>query len=187
MKHFRQYFVVKLLLVALAFSMAGCSSVMRKTTLVDHLDSDTALVNFVRPAIFFGDGRDYDLWDGNKYIGEMEAGKIVQYRAKPGPHVFMANGFNWSYVKADLVGGKQYFLKGSVVPFHGIILGVVDVKTDARVKEWLTYSPRELVAEKGVSYSARNKDRVESALKELNEGRANSFELKPDNGLSVGN
>lgn len=187
MAYFSRPFVAKLLLAGLIFMMAGCSSMMRKTTLVDHLDNDVAVVNFVRPAIFLGDGRDYDLWDGDKYIGEMVAGTIVQYKAKPGPHVFMASGRNWSYVKADLLGGKQYFLKGTVTPFHGIVLGVADARSDGRIKEWLSYSPRELVADKGESYCAAKKEEVQKALADLNEGRATSFELKPENCLSVTN
>jgi len=176
-------FVFGLCILVLAAQIAGCSSAMKKTTLIEQADKEFAMVNIVRPSLFRGDAMDYDLWDGARFVGVIEAGTIIQYKAKPGRHIFMANGRNWSYVKADLAAGKQYFLKATVLPYHGVILGVADVKSEERIKEWLTYQPKEIADEKREQYEKGKKDSAVEALKELDEGRAEFFELKPANGL----
>jgi hypothetical protein len=156
---------------------------MQKSHIMEHTDSNTAVVNFVRPSIFVGDGVDYDLWDGSKFIGELGAGTIVQYKTTPGSHVFMSKGRYWAYVKADLTGGKQYFIKLSILPFGGLVLSAIEAQNNPKVKDWYSYQPKELIAEKGESYAAGKKEEAEKALKEFSEGRASGFDLKPEHGI----
>jgi hypothetical protein len=156
---------------------------MQKTKIVDHVDSNTAMVNFVRPSIFLGDGVNYDLWDGNKFIGVLGSGTIVQYKTTPGAHVFMSKGRYWAYVKADLAGGKQYFIKLSILPFGGLILSAIEAQKNPNVKDWYEYQPKELIADEGESYAAGKKEDAEKALKEFKDGRADGYDLKPEFGI----
>jgi hypothetical protein len=163
--------------------LAGCSSVMQKTAVVDHVSNDQAIVSFVRPSIFFGDGLDYDLWDGNKFIGVLGSGTIVQYKTTPGSHVFMSKGRYWAYVKADLAAGKQYFIKLSVLPFGGLVLSAIEAQRNPNVKDWYRYQAKELMEGKGESYSAGKKEDAERALKDFNDGRTNGYDLRPEFGI----
>jgi len=183
MKYFERFMNMRLFLVSIVFLTSGCSSVMQKTTIVDQVDSNTAMVSFVRPSIFVGDGLDYDLWDGNKFVGVLGAGTIVQYKTTPGAHVFMSQGRYWAYVKADLAGGKQYFIKLSVLPFGGLVLSAIEAQKNPKVKDWYAYQPKELVAGKEESYAAGKKAGAEKALKEFYDGRADGYDLKPEYGI----
>ena len=107
MKYFKRFMNLRLFVVAVVFLTTGCSSVMQKTAIVDHVDTNTAMVNFVRPSIFIGDGLDYDLWDGNKLIGVLGSGTIVQYKTTPGAHVFMSKGRYWAYVRETWLVGSN--------------------------------------------------------------------------------
>src|SRR4051812_44122291 len=91
---------------ALVF-LGGCSAApMRPAKFNATAESSQAIVTFVRESIWMGDGIHLYLWDGETFIGTLSAGTLVQYRVAPGPHVFMANSENWSYVKADLQPGS---------------------------------------------------------------------------------
>ena len=35
----------------------------------------------IRRAVFMGDGWNYDVWDGDKYVGVLGAGNLLQHRA----------------------------------------------------------------------------------------------------------
>ncbi len=78
--------------------------------------------------------------DGDSFIGTLSAGTLVQYRVAPGPHVFMANSENWSYVKADLQPGKHYFIKANMFPGFATARSALTPvpNTDERIKTWPT-------------------------------------------------
>ncbi len=120
--------------------LGGCASMkMQKVPLVSTPRTNTALVTFVRPSIFFGDGVGVDIWDGERVIGVLGAGKLVQYEAESGKHLFLASAENWSYTTADLLPGRRYFIKANIFP--GVLFGRValskcrskDRSTDPRV------------------------------------------------------
>jgi len=101
-------------------------------------DESTAVVNFVRRSVMLGDGWNYDVWDGDQYVGLLGAGNLLQYRAQPGEHTFMAmaRGVHvWTYMKANVVAGKQYFARAFPIPFS---LQAYDSNSDERVDEWAT-------------------------------------------------
>jgi hypothetical protein len=107
---------------------------------LQQVDESSALITFVRRYIYLGDTVIFDVWDGETYIGELLAGRTLQYKATPGPHTFMMmkRGLTaWSFIKADVAVGKEYFIKGNFTPFH---LGGADARTDVRVEEWRTMS-----------------------------------------------
>lgn len=113
--------------IFLALTISGCAgSKMQKSQRMSlEPQSDKALVTFLRPAIFFADGMDIEIWDTANFVGSLSAGTYVQYLAEPGPHVFMAEAENWSYVKADLQGGKHYYILGKMFP--GILVARVAI------------------------------------------------------------
>lgn len=105
-----------LLVSALLFLLSACSSsIMVPTANMAAPDSNYALVSFVRPT-FFGGAILFSLWDSEEFVGVLTAGSMVQYKAKPGEHIFLARGENWSYVKANLQAGRQYVIEGKVFP-----------------------------------------------------------------------
>jgi hypothetical protein len=79
-----------------------------KTTPADH-----ALVTFIR-ATSYGGAIDFGLWDGDKLIGVIDPKAYIQYKATPGEHVFLARAENWSYVKANLEEGRNYYILTNV-------------------------------------------------------------------------
>ena len=177
------------LLLVSAAAIVGCSTPMRKTTpRRDPVGRDAALVNFVRPRIFFGDGQSFDLWDGEKFIGVISAGSMIQYRTQPGNHVFMlrpiSGSEDWSYVKANLAGGKQYFVKVNVRFSGSGWFGVANAKEDDRTEIWLTkLQPMETVPEELDSYLLKRVGEAKEALRNFFDGRATYVELHPEDGM----
>jgi len=83
-----RFFVSLIVMVPLTGCIGGLAK-MERVAFVDEAVADQALVNIVRPRVFLGDGANNDIWDGDKFIGTLGAGKLIQYKAIPGYHVFM--------------------------------------------------------------------------------------------------
>jgi hypothetical protein len=125
-------------------------------------DESTAVVSFIRRAVLMGDGWNYDVWDGDEYIGVLGAGNLLQHRAKPGEHIYllMARGLHiWTYMKADLVAGKNYFARALPIPFS---LQPADSNSDERVDTWASMKVDRL--EKGDREKAIKKFGAEQQL-----------------------
>ena len=102
--------------ILLALTLSGCgSSMMTRVARMDAPSDGYALVSFVRPSVF-GGAIKFGLWDSDKFIGILTAKSVVQYKVKPGKHLFIARAENWSYVEADLAAGKHYVIVGRVFP-----------------------------------------------------------------------
>ncbi|WP_077343208.1 hypothetical protein [Pseudocolwellia agarivorans] len=122
------------------FGASGCSSLAKMKTVnkVDNVQSNQSMVSIVRPRIFLGDGVDFEVWDGNKFIGTLKAGSMIQYLTLPGEHDFMIDptqGGKWAYTNLNLEAGKTYYIKPNTVPFVGLNLGVA-LPDDARISKW---------------------------------------------------
>jgi hypothetical protein len=168
--------------------LTGCASVsMQKTTLVKEPVADTALVTFVRPAVFLGDGVSINVWDGERFVGSLKAGTLIQYSAKPGEHLFLASAENWSYTTANLLPGKRYFIKANMFP--GVLYGRVALapvpRTDSRIEEWLSrLDPMTALEADLRTVQSEKRDDVRDAVMDFKAGKVSSFgELKPDDGL----
>lgn len=161
--------------------LAGCAAApMRDATYQRDVDASHALVTFVRQSVWMGDGINVYLWDGDTFIGTLGAGTLVQYKAAPGPHIFMGNSENWSYVKADLKPGKHYVIKANMFP------GVMTMRsaltpvenTDERIATWpTTMQAREVIPEKQDKYVSDRKASAAAALAAFNEGSVKFAEL----------
>ena len=174
-----------LFFLVLSSVFAGCSTPMRKTALnTESVGRNSALVNFVRPRVFWGDGVSFDLWDGDTFVGVTSAGSIIQYQTQPGSHVFMIRGGSrWSYVKANLASGSRYFVKVNL-GYGTASLGVVNAKEDDRISVWLTkLQPIETLPEEMDSYASERIEEAREALQILLDGHASYAEMHPEDGI----
>lgn len=111
---------------------------MKPVAKVDAAPEGKALVNIVRPRVFMGDGVNYRVWDGTTYLGTLKAGRIVQYAAEPGEHVFLVDstqGGKWGRAVFQVEPGQVYYLKPNQIPFVGLQLGVAE-ESDERIQIW---------------------------------------------------
>lgn len=179
---------VALMLVAVL--TGGCSfNTWRTALLREDAPSETALVTFVRPAVFMGDAVDAYVWDGSQFVGALGAGTLLQYTTKPGAHLFVGNGKepeSWAFVRADLQAGKQYILKMKVYPgiFSAQVGFTVVPKTDTRVSAWIqNLKPVTTNPEKMMSYSTEKQNAVDNAIYDFKTGKLTTYiTLSPDEG-----
>ena len=168
----------RLLLLGLAaWTLSGCASTVMHQVAPVTLSGGTgkALVTFMRPS-YFGGAIQFGIWDSENFVGVLSAGSYVQYLAEPGPHVFMARAENWSYVKADLEGGKQYFILGKVFP--GIWKARVALDPvrpgdpdAAKIDQWLQeLTPTAVIPEQFDAYVSPRVEQVKTALGEVDNG-----------------
>jgi hypothetical protein len=162
-------------------SLTGCAAApMRPAQYRSAPAAEEAIVTFVRESIFMGDGIHLYLWDGDAFVGTLSAGTLVQYRTKPGQHVFMASSENWSYVKADLKPGKHYYIKANMFPgFATMRSALQPVESgDDRVTAWPTkLKVKEVVPEQKDKYVATALPKARAALQEFNDGAVKSFDM----------
>ena len=140
-------FVASLLSIGL-LSMAVVAEAADKKKPASRLllkpDESTVVISFIRRAVLMGDGWNYDVWDGDAYVGILGAGNLLQYRAQPGEHTFMmmARGIHvWAFMKANVLAGKEYFARAYPLPFS---LQAFDSNSDERVDEWATMKVEKL-------------------------------------------
>jgi len=166
------------LLFLMLVSLYGCSSqIMMPASPLVSINNDKALVTFlmsqrvpnIGPTFKF----EFDIWDGDKFIGALSTQKYFQYVADPGEHLFVARGGNWSFVKATLQPGKKYYVFLNIPPrpfrlSHGVSLQPVK-KED---KELMAEMPSYLNDLKPVSiatgqYDHYIKERIEEVRNEI--------------------
>lgn len=122
------------------FGLTGCTGLgqMKETKFENGIERDMAMVNFVRRSVFIGDGAQVEAWDGDKFIGTLGSGRLLQYKAKPGNHTFMVyvQG-SWGIAKGELKSGKTYYLKFNMSGGGPVSLGAAK-SDDPRIDEWKT-------------------------------------------------
>jgi len=170
------------------FVAVNCkSSMMRNAEKRLEPDRNFSVITFFRPAVFFGDGVKFSLWDGENFIGIMTAGNYIQYMAKPGKHLFMALGGKGSALKADIAPGKNYYVAGRVIPgaFKGHLrLFPANIDEIDKINTWFEEMTQiEMVPEKGNIYSKRMESRVKTAIKKFNEPGADYAVMGASEGI----
>jgi len=101
-----------ILLMVMLFLIAGCagsSKYMAKATPIDGPSADKALVYFMRPS-GFGFAINFQIWDGDKFIGLSQAKSYFGYQCNPGKHLFIGIAENKRGIEADLEAGKSYYV-----------------------------------------------------------------------------
>ncbi|MBW2716801.1 MAG: hypothetical protein JRD03_12020, partial [Deltaproteobacteria bacterium] len=109
---------------------------------------------------------------------------MIQYQAQPADHVFMIRrGSNWSFIKARLTAGKQYFIKVNVSADYPS-LSVVNARKDDRIKMWLTQlEPMEIDPKEVGPYVSKRIGDASEALRGFREGHGSYVELRPEYGI----
>ena len=181
-----QFVFIGLIMVALLL-VAGCGTpVMRNTTTIHQPGGDYALVTFLRPTSF-GGAINFGLWDGDQFIGILNAKRVVQYKAAPGQHLFLARAENWSYVEATLEAGKQYYIIGKVFPgVWKARVALSPVVKDAEVTEekldqWVSGgTPEEVIPEQFDAYQNPRQAQVREAMAKFDAGEVKFEVLETD-------
>ncbi len=176
---------VRLISIAICFMLifiAGCkSSVMMGVQPVNiaNIDKNMAIVTFVRSG-FVGKAIQFGIWDSEKWVGVLASDSYIQYKASPGKHLFLARAENWSCVKADLEGGKSYFI--IVSPRMGVwkarvVMNPVnkgDNVSEEKINKWLTrLSPIAVDPAKIEAYTEPRLAHVKKAIENIEQGSAN--------------
>ena len=169
MKGFRLTLVVLALVAAL--NLSGCaSSMMSQVPPADPPDANHAVVTFMRPSNF-GGAIQFGIWDGENFVGILSAGSSVQYHAEPGEHLFLGRAENWSYVSANLEGGKNYYILGNVFPgvwkariaFDPVTKN--DGTSKAELDKWIkTLTPTAVIPEKRDAYVKKHLPDIKRAI-----------------------
>lgn len=99
---------------------SGCASppvfrlspMMQKMAVVpDRPPADKALVCVHRPRDFRGESLYSDIWDGDRFIGDLGSGHSIAYVCEPGKHYFIGRSLEVvSVVEAEFANGKTYDL-----------------------------------------------------------------------------
>ncbi|KAF0146240.1 MAG: Uncharacterized protein FD156_267 [Nitrospirae bacterium] len=134
---------VTLLIAVLISMIVGCAGSIMTTvnTIEKEPSSNVSLVTFMRPSNWGNDVAP-GIWDGEQLVGTQEINSYIQYFTTPGEHVFLSKlGTSWSYVKANLSPGKQYFIITRVwaAPFYpaDVILDPITRNdSEERMKNW---------------------------------------------------
>ena len=174
--------------VLAALLLSGCEVMMARAPRIQTPDPASALVTFVRPPGYFGEGAQVGMWDNQHFIGILRSGELLQYRAAPGTHLIVADADeNWSYARADLRAGKEYFIKANMFPGilgNRVALATVP-KADDRIAGWLARLQPVAANDNDTtrSYAARRLPDVNAAIAKFKSGAITSFaEVKPDDG-----
>lgn len=173
-----------LLVIILTFTLLGCASAkMEKVKRIDTPDEGRALVNFVRPSVFLGDGVTFELWDSEHFIGSLAAGTMVQFSALPGVHIFMVDAKNqpWNYVEVSLKEGETYYIKANLVPFYGVILGVAE-DDDIRIPEWNSELKPMAISADSKPLPASDYEEAQKKLKRFSEDTDGKNRLQKESG-----
>ena len=107
---------VKLLLFVVLIMICGCagsSRYMVKGSPIENPSPDKALVYFMRPSSM-GFAINFQIRDGEHFIGLSQAKSYFAYECDPGKHLFLGFAENKIAIDADLEAGKSYFIGTNV-------------------------------------------------------------------------
>lgn len=166
-------------LVLVSLTMGCGSSLMMDVEPLGEPPADEAIVTFLRPSIVGGAIR-FGLWDGENLIGVSTSGSLIEYKTKPGEHLFLARSENWSLVKANLAAGKKYYVM--VRPQFGIIKWRVhldpatkpNMELDNALKKCQPIAP---IPEKVDAYVNARLEHVREAIDNYKKGKAKAKEI----------
>jgi hypothetical protein len=104
---------VMLTVVLMLMGCAGTSGYMEKAMPLAGPLPDKALVYFMRPSAY-GFAVNFQIWDGDHFIGLSQAKSYFAYACDPGTHLFLGIAENKVAVEADLEAGKTYYIGTNV-------------------------------------------------------------------------
>jgi hypothetical protein len=114
MKRYRIAAIIMMLAVLLMFmGCAGTSGYMQPATPMEGPLPDKALVYFMRPS-GYGFAINFQIWDGDHFIGLSQAKSYFVYPCEPGTHLFLGIAENKIALEADVEAGKKYYVGTNV-------------------------------------------------------------------------
>jgi hypothetical protein len=114
MKGYRIATIIMMLAVLLMFmGCAGTSGYMQPATPREGPLPDKALVYFMRPSAY-GFAVNFQIWDGDHFIGLSQAKSYFAYPCDPGTHLFLGIAENKVALEADVEAGKKYYVGTNV-------------------------------------------------------------------------
>ncbi len=153
------------------FSCAGNSGYMKPTETMLSPTNEKALVRFMRPS-GLGSAINFNIWDGDKVIGNSVAKAQFDYLADPGQHLFVAIAENKTFLEADLEAGKIYYILTQVkMGMWKARVGLVPVTKGSEYWDKVTDYEKELKKlEPDVallqSWEDANKDKIKAVITE---------------------
>ena len=181
----KMLFIAGLLTASLVIGTCNKSPLMVETPKLDIPHLDKAVVTFIRSSIMAPMAK-AGLWDRENFIGELKVRSYIQYETTPGKHIFLASSEVWSYLEANLQGGRNYVVKAEVVPggnsprinLEPVVPGGKTTQED--INEWLKkldgYKPS---ADASAEYVKLNIGALKKAVKLYDEGHIVSEVLSP--------
>ena len=136
--------MIKTLLLSLSlfflFGCAGTSNYMVKAEKPVENSKEKANVYFMRPS-GMGFAINFQIWDGDKFVGLSQAKSYFRYVCDPGKHLFIAIAENKTFVPAELEAGKRYYVvTGPRMGWIKARIGLTPVKKGSeemgKVKDW---------------------------------------------------
>jgi hypothetical protein len=177
--------------------LGGCapsSYFMTNVSRVDEVDSEHAIVTFLRPQVSKRYDKDIlvpvhiylDVWDGKELVGILIPRCYIQYEAEPGEHLFLVvqeyqdSIFSfpwarqkWRFVSVNLQKGKHYYILASSGPYRPVVDPIQkdDTRDRSRIESWLSIlKPTALKTEEAESYAYSKISYVIDAIAEFESG-----------------
>lgn len=188
--------VIKLaIILAALLLMAGCASphmaVIKDANMANKPQPGKALVVFLRPARFLGDGNLAFLYDGDKYVGTSASKTKIPYQADPGKHLFMVVGESADFMEADLAEGRTYYAVVQIRP--GLFGGRFSLQPqnaqmdNSKIQAWLKVMRPMEPAPAGLKYAGKiadnSKAKKEKYLPAFEKKGADKTVLKRESGI----
>lgn len=105
--------IIPVILFVLMTGCAGSSQYMVKATPTAAPRLEKALVYFMRPS-GMAFAVNFQIWDGNRFVGLSQAKSYFAYECDPGKHLFLGFAENKVAIEADLEAGKSYYIGTNV-------------------------------------------------------------------------
>ena len=175
--------------VTLLFLLSSCGGrLMTRVATIEQPDNGMALVTILRPSRF-GGAIDFGLWDGDKFLGILNARSYIQYQTTPGHHMIMARAENWSGVNAELQAGRHYYIVARVMPGIWKARAALDPINRAqydegKIDKWVKgLTPIAVIPEKAEAYAAPRLAQVRQAAENFENGRGTAAIMTADDGI----
>jgi hypothetical protein len=160
--------------LSLLLTLCACGPLMLRSQRYTAPLEGGALVTFLQP---FEVGKDaaFDLWDGDRYLGKLSKGTLIDLQVEAGEHFFMAKASNWSVIKAKLAPGKRYYVVARPAVNAAEIAVVLEPATledeASELTKWLSrLTPVSVEPEKALLYATHHANEARAIRRKAKAG-----------------
>ena len=103
---------IRIIVFAILFVIAGCAGSSRYMIEAEPVDAPRpgkSLVYFMRPS-GIGFAINFQIWDGDHFVGLSQAKSYFAYECDPGKHLFLGFAENKVALEANVAAGKSYYI-----------------------------------------------------------------------------